>query len=156
MKLIVKISFFILCLCYGSTVQTQQKTKQDIEQDVWNTVKNINRHWAITENMDSLSLYIHSDMILISPDGTLQGKNNIIDAYRAYANYAKTVSFIEEKPFIRLYNDNKTAVVSYKNELKAKNPNGEVQIFQSKDMYTLVYENGRWYAVSQHYSFIKD
>ncbi len=122
---------------------------------VWNTVRSINRHWAITENMDSLGLFLHDDMVIFSPGGKerLQGKNNILSVYREYAQYAETISLSETEPVIQLYNDNKTAVVSYFSDFKIKIPGGEIQDFYCKDMYTLIFENKKWYAVAQHYSF---
>ncbi len=123
--------------------------------EAWNVVKSINRHWAITENLDSLGLLLHDDMVIFSPGGKerLQGKNNIISAYRAYAQYAETISLSETEPVIQLYNDNKTAIVSYFSDLRIKTSEGEIQDFYCKDMYVLICGDNGWHAVAQHYSF---
>ena len=151
----IKYLPIIFCLFFGCN--QLQKSDEKIKQDVWNTVKSINRYWAITENMDSLGLFLHDDMVIFSPGGKerLQGKNNIIKSYEDFAHYSETVSLSETEPVIQLYNGNKTAVVSYFGDLTIKTPEGKTQSFFSKDMYTLIFEKGRWQAVAQHYSFYK-
>ena len=150
--LIIILPLFASCI----NVQNNQNGTDDmIKQDIWNTVKNINRHWAFTENMDSLALFIHDDMVMFypGPKDRLEGKKNIIKSYQEYASYAETVKLEEIEPKIQLYNNNKLAIVSYYGELVIKTQEGEVQTFSVKDMYTLINENDKWYAVAQHYSF---
>ena len=105
--------------------------------------------------MDSLSLFLHDDMVIFSSGGKerLHGKSNIIKAYEEYARYAETVSMSETDSLIQLFSGNKTAIVTYFNDLTIKTPDGKIQSFFCKDMYTLILENGRWQAVAQHYSF---
>ena len=126
---------------------------ENIKHEVWNTVKTINRLWAITEDMDSLSLFIHDDMVLFSPDGKIYGKDKIINSYRDYSQYAETVSLKETEPLVLLHNRNKMAIVSYYCDLTIKTPDEEMQTFYCKDMYTLIFDKGKWIAVAQHYSF---
>ena len=127
---------------------------EKIKVDAWSAVTTINRHWAITENMDSLGLFIHSDMVIIFPDSKerMEGKSNIIESYRGYADYAQTIHFKETDPLIQLYNDNKTAIVTYYYDLEIRTPSGEIQKFTGRDMYTLIKEGNNWLAVAQHYS----
>jgi len=153
MKRIIYLIPIFVCFFFGCN--QNRKSDEKIKQDAWNTVKSINRHWAITENMDSLGLFLHEDMVIFSPGGRerLRGKKNIINAYEDFARYSETVSLSETEPVIHLYNGNKTAVVTYFGDLTIKTPEGKIQSFFSKDMYTLIFENGRWLAVAQHYSF---
>ena len=153
----IKYLSIIFCFFFGCFNNQSCPSDENIKQDAWNTVKSINRHWAITENMDSLSLFLHDEMVIFAPGGKerLRGKNDIIKAYEEYTQYAETVSLSETEPTIQLYNGNKTAVVSYFSDLTVKTPEGQIQSFFCKDMYTLVLENGRWQAVAQHYSFYK-
>ncbi len=145
MKLL--LFFFFLCIILSSF-------SLDIEEkEVWNTVRTINRHWAITENMDSLSLFIHNDMVLISPAGKQEGKENIIASYTNYVQAAETISIIERDPDIRIYKYNQTAVVTYYVDLKTKTIDGKEQTFTCLDMYTLIKVNGKWIAAAQYYSF---
>jgi len=158
MKKIISV-LFVLSLCFNyayAEADNPDPNTVNLKLQVWNTVKTINYHWAITEDMDSLALYIHNDMIIYAPGNKelSQGKEHIIRLYKAYAESAETLDLKEEEPVIYLYNENKTAVVSYLATLKIMTSNGKVETFQVKDMYTLVYENGRWYAVAQHYSFL--
>lgn len=136
----------------------QNNNIEKIKEDAWNTVKTINRHWAITENMDSLGLFIHPDMVIIFPDSKerMVGKSEIIKSYQSYADYAQTISLKETNPLIQLYNENKTAIVTYYYELEMQIPNGETQKFAGRDMYTLINDKGRWFAVAQHYSPIPE
>jgi ketosteroid isomerase-like protein len=145
---------FGLALFFFSSAFGQVDNTEKIKDNAWNTIKTINRHWAITENMDSLGLLIHPDMVIIFPDSNerMQGKSNIIESYSNYANYAQTISLIETDPLIQLYNENKTAIVTYYYDLEIKIPNGELQKFSGRDMYTLINEKGKWIAVAQQYS----
>ena len=131
---------------------------EDIKKEVWNAVTTINRHWAITENMDSLGLFIHPDMVVFYPDAKerMSGKSNIIESYRGYADYAQTIRFKETDPLIQLYNDNRTAVVTYYYDFEIKTPSGETEKFAGRDMYTLVKDGDTWIAVAQHYSPIPE
>jgi hypothetical protein len=150
----IKYLSIVFCFFFGCC---DNQSDEKIKQEAWNTVKSINRHWAITENMDSLRLFLHDDMVIFSPGGRerLRGKDNIIKSSEDFARYSETVSLSETEPVIQLYNGNKTAVVSYFGDLTIKTPDGEIQSFFCKDMYTLIFENGRWQAVAQHYSFYK-
>ncbi len=143
-----------LTLILISSGCSQNIPTEKVKDNVWNTVKTINRHWAITENMDSLGLFIHPEMVIIFPDSKerLQGKSKIIESYRSYGSYAQTISLKETHPLIQLYNDNKTAIVTYYYDLEIKIPNGEIQKFSGRDMYTLIFDKGKWVAVAQQYS----
>jgi len=145
---------FGLTLIFISSGFSQSDNTEKIKVDVWNTVKRINHHWAITEKMDSLGLFIHPDMVIIFPDSKerIQGKSKIIESYQSYANYAQTISLEETNPLIQLYNDNKTAIVTYYYDLEIKIPSGEIQKFSGRDMYTLIFDNSKWIAVAQQYS----
>jgi hypothetical protein len=149
-----KLILFALTLISFLSGFSQVDNSEKVKADAWNAVKMINRHWAITENMDSLGLFIHPDMVIIIPDAKerMQGKAKIIESYRSYANYAQTISLIETDPLIQLYNDTKTAVVTYYYDLEIKIPSGEIQKFTGRDMYTLIYNKDMWIAVAQQYS----
>lgn len=95
-------------------------------------------------------------MVLVSPDGMLHGKEEIINAYKVYAAYAETLDMEETEPLIQLYNKNTMAVVTYKNRLSIKTVDDKIESFSCRDMYTLIFEDGQWYAVAQHYSFLKN
>lgn len=144
----------LLCLLTGCGATSSQSGTQTA-QDAWSTVRTINRHWALTEDMDSLALHLHEDMVVVSPDGMLRGKRQIIDAYHTYADYAQTLQMEETEPVIQLYHDGKTAVVTYRNNLKIQTTDNRIESFSCRDMYTLVREAGEWRAVAQHYSFLK-
>jgi hypothetical protein len=151
----IKYLSIIFLFCVGCFDNHIRQTEENIKQTAWNTVKSINRHWAITENIDRLSLFLHDDMVIFSPGGKerVRGKDNIIKSYEDFARYSETVSLTETEPVIQLYNGNKTAVVSYFGDLTIKTSEDKIQSFSCKDMYTLVFENDRWQAVAQHYSF---
>ena len=139
-----------------SPKESKTNSEEIVKEEVWNTVKTINRLWAITEDMDSLALYLHDDMVLFYPEGKTVGKDKIIDDYKDYCAYAETVSLIESDPLVQLYNENKTAIVSYYNDLTVKMPDGSDHAFRSRDMYTLIYGVNKWVAVAQHYSFYSE
>ena len=153
MKIKYLLPIILVLIAFFSWYYLVNKTGT-IKDEVWNTVKTINRHWAITENMDSLGLYIHPDMVLINPETAerMQGKSDIIKSYRSYADYAQTISLKESDPLILLYNGNETAIVTYYYDLKIKDPGEKLHRFKGRDMYTLIRDNGQWLAVAQHFS----
>jgi len=138
----------------GAGVSGVVDSVEVIRGEVWKTVRGINRHWAVTEDMDSLALLLHPDMVMVSPDSKepIRGRKQIVESYRGYARYAQTVSLVEREPSVQLYHNNKTAVVTYLYDLVIKVPSGETQQYSGRDMYTLIFEGGRWVAVAQHYS----
>jgi ketosteroid isomerase-like protein len=140
---------FILCAASCGELPVEK-----VQQEAWQTVKTINRHWAITENLDSLSLYLHPDMILVAAEAKdrLDGRDKILESYRSYTRYARTLSLQELDPIIRIYNRGRSAVVTYNYDLEIETPAGESQRFTGRDMYTLVREKDRWQAVAQHFS----
>jgi len=150
-----RILFFLFLPCFllANALNTDEEKSGKLKQKAWQTVQTINRLWAITEDMDSLSLFVHDQMILISPGGVIQGKENIINSYRKYTESAETTHFLESEPFIQLYNHDQTVIISYDSDLKIKDAEGVVQSFRCRDMYTLIAENDRWIAVAQYYSF---
>jgi ketosteroid isomerase-like protein len=150
----MKIKYLSIIFCFLFGCNHVRQSDESIRPEAWNTVKSINRHWAITENMDSLRVFLHDDMVMFFPGGRerLRGKENIIQSYEDFARYSETISLNETEPVIQLYNGNKTAIVSYFGDLTIKTEWG-IQTFFCKDMYTLVFEDGRWQAVAQHYSF---
>jgi ketosteroid isomerase-like protein len=155
LHLAIFLSLFSGCVNGRNSQISSNETDDVVKQNVWNTVRSINKHLAFTENMDSLALFIHDDMVMFYPGGKnrLEGKENIMKSYKDYTSYAETIKLEETDPKIQLYNNNKIAVVTYYFDFVIKIPKGEIQTFSGKDMYTLVKENDRWYAVAQHYSF---
>lgn len=121
--------------------------------EVWNTVQTINSLWTTTENLDSLELFFHPDMIVIFPAlKEMNGRDEVMGMYRTYTELAETLSFQAQTPLIQLYNNNTTAVVTYPYELEIRLEDGSSRKATGRDVYTLVYEKGRWIAVAQHYS----
>ena len=138
----------------SSATMCQTGDEEQAKTEAWKTVRSINRHWAITENMDSPALFIHDDMIMIIPDvkDRVRGKAKIIESYRGYAQYAQTLSLKELNPAVQLYNNNQTAVVTYYYDLEIQTPTGEIQRFTGRDMYTFVRVLDAWIAVAQQFS----
>ena len=90
---------FILAFSFNG--HCQEDGTAVIKSEVWNTVRTINRHWTTTKDMDSLSLFIHPEMILIFPGSKeLQGKFKIIEMYQGYTSMVETISFEESNPII--------------------------------------------------------
>ena len=131
----------------------QDAGAERIKAEVWNTVKTINRLWTTTEDLDSLGLFIHPDMIIIFPGmKEMVGEEEVMGMYRTFTDLAETLSFQESTPVIQLFNNNTTAVVTYTYDLEIKLEDGAIRQATGRDLYTLVKESGRWVAVGQHYS----
>jgi len=153
MKLIATLPVASL-LFFSPPASSQTQTLIEPGQAAWNTVQTINRHWAITENMDSLALFLHKDMMMIAPEPKerLRGREAILDSYRSYTASARTISLKELNPIVQLYLNDSLAIVTYQYDLLIESADGKKQRFTGRDMYTLVYENDEWIAVAQHFS----
>ena len=147
-------TLIMLLLCIGTLpVCTACETPPEtLRQEAWSTVKTINRLWAIKEDADSLALFLHDDMVTITPQGQESGNATLIKSYRDYMQYAETISFTESTPSIQLFQDNRTAIVSYHGNMTIKNPEGRTETFSFKDMYVLILQDGKWIAIAQYYA----
>lgn len=120
--------------------------------DPWETVRALNRAWAVEGDCDRLRDYFHPDMVAITATDRdlLKGREACIAAWRKFVESAKVLRWTERDPDVRFFRDS-IAVVTYYYELSAE-IGGRKTDLAGRDMFVLVREGGRWWVAADHFS----
>jgi hypothetical protein len=110
----------------------------------------LNRLW-IEGDGGGPKRYFHRGMVALNPAeaGRLEGGDSCVAASRAFAAWAYIVSWRTSDPWARLFGG--TAVVAYRYELDCE-ADGQTLHLRGRDLMTLVWEEGRWQVVANHFS----
>src|SRR6266568_8354565 len=83
-----------------------------VECEVWQTVQALNRSWTEGKG-ELLGDYFHDKMVAITPTAgeRIEGKEDCIAAWKAFAETATIRSWEESEPKVTVFGD--TAVVTY-------------------------------------------
>ena len=124
-----------------------------VKEDVWQTVQALNRAWTEEGNADKLNDYFHKEMVAIPGNGRnrLEGRDACVAGWKSFVKAAKIHSFKEIDPKVQLYGNGKFAVVTYYYEISF-DMSGQTFTESGRDMFVLVYENGKWRVVADHFS----
>jgi uncharacterized protein (TIGR02246 family) len=129
-------------------VEATSMTPTEIE--VWQTVVAMNRAWT-SGHPEQLAGYFHEKMVAITPAGghRLEGREACIAAWTAFVEQAKIVSWVERDPLVTVFGE--AAVVTYYYDA-AVEMGGKRQTLAGRDMFFMVKEDGRWWAVADQFS----
>ena len=121
------------------------------ELEVWQTVVAMNRAWT-TGRVDELRDYFHVDMVAITPTDRdrLEGRVACIAAWAAFVEKANILDWKERDPKITVFEEN-AAVVTHYYEAKVE-MGGKLVELSGRDMFFMVKEAGRWWAVADQFS----
>jgi len=124
-----------------------------IKEQVWNRVKAINQAWTQEGRIDELKKYFHQDMVAIVPSDSsrLEGQTKCLNNWQEFALSTKINYFEESKPLVQIYNQGKTAIVTYYYEGSFE-MGGRTMILRGRDMMVLIKEKNQWYLVADHFS----
>jgi len=127
--------------------------ESSIKQEIWETVQNLNRLWTVEGNVEKLKNYFHKDMVAITPADRerLVGRDSCIASWKRFVDKAKILKFKEIEPDIQLFGEGKFGVVTYYYDITYE-ANGEIKNSQGRDMFVLVNEDGKWWAVADQFS----
>ena len=116
----------------------------------WATVRVINEAWT-RGNPDDLVHYFHRDMVAITASDRLrrEGGAACIAGWKAFAESARIHHWAEREPKVQIYGE--TAVVTYYYDIHFEMGGQRIET-GGRDMFVLVRENGRWWAVADQYS----
>lgn len=128
-------------------------TKRSLDADqasAWATVRAINEAWT-TGRPDDLAEYFHRDMVAITASDRLrrEGRAACLAGWKGFAESARVLYWDEREPLVQIYGD--TAIITYYYDMRFA-MRGEVVHTGGRDMFILVRENGRWWAVADQYS----
>jgi hypothetical protein len=125
-----------------------------IETEVWQFIRAMNRTWTEERNCEKLADYFHPHMVAIVPTTKerLVGRDLCIAGWKSFVDAAVIHRWDELDPLIQLYNDNQTAVVTYYYDMDVDMFGQQHLILKGRDMYTLVKEDGHWWVVADQFS----
>jgi ketosteroid isomerase-like protein len=120
------------------------------QREVIAFIKALNACWT-KGNVEQLRSYIHADMVAITPmdRNILQGRNACLASWKKFTEMAKIFSWEEKDIQVRLFAD--TAIVTYYYDMLIEMGGNELAL-SGRDMFTLIREGGRWWAVADQFS----
>ena len=125
----------------------------ELEQEVWRVVSDMNHAWAVDGDCRVLSDYFHENMvaITITDRERIEGRVACVAAWKAFVDMAQTHYFREIDPHVQVYAGGTCAVVTYYFEMSYSVGD---QTFSStgRDMFVLANENGKWWIVADQFS----
>lgn len=120
------------------------------QQEIWNTIRALNDAWT-QGHADRLVDHFHPQMVAITPVDRLrrEGADACIAGWKGFADAARIHHWKEIEPLIQVYGD--AAVVTYYYDIDFE-MNGQHLHQGGRDMFFLVRESGRWWAVADQFS----
>ena len=124
--------------------------EQATKDEVLAHVKALNETWTKGDG-SALRNYFHPNMVAITAtdQDILYGRDACLESWQAFARSAQIRRWEEIEPQVQLYGD--TAIVTYYYDM-AFDMDGENYAMGGRDMFVLVKENGRWWAVADQFS----
>lgn len=127
--------------------------KSKIKQEVWKTIQELNRAWAVDGNPDKLKNYFHKDMVAITPTdhNRVEGRDACIAGWKKFVETAKIHYWKEKDPKVQIHGNGKFAVVTYYWDMSCE-MGGQTIKTAGRDMFALVKEKGKWWVVADQFS----
>ena len=122
-------------------------------KEAWEFVQALNRAWVVERDADALSDYFHERMVAISASDRERrvGRAACVADWKGFVEAATILRFEQREPLVHVYADGRCAVVSYYYDM-AFEIGGQTIQAAGRDMFTLAREDGRWWAVADHFS----
>lgn len=120
------------------------------ELDVLDFIASLNACWTKGDPED-LREYFHQDMVAVTPVDREPrvGREACVAGWADFARSTDIQSWTERGHRVRIFGD--AAVVTYFYELRCRMGNVE-RTLDGRDMFFLVREGGRWWAVADQFS----
>lgn len=121
-----------------------------LETEALAFVKALNEAWT-KGNVDRLQDYFHPDMVAVTATdrNILYGKDACFAAWHNFASNAAIHHWTEVDPKVRIFGN--TAIVTYYFDMSF-DMQGQTVDLNGRDMFVLVKEDGRWWAVADQFS----
>jgi hypothetical protein len=121
-----------------------------LKDEIWQTVQALNKAWT-GGNPGALKDYFHKDMVAITATDRerLDGRESCIASWSAFIKAAKIHYWKEIEPKIQIYGN--AAVVTYYFETSF-DMGGQTITMGGRDMFVMVEDNGKWWAVADQFS----
>ncbi len=128
-------------------------TPNNEEEEVLAVVREMNQLWTTGNTPEKLDRYFHRDMIAACAGETefRVGQKTCIAGWTSFCNNVSDLSFTELQPRVKVFPENKTAVVAYHYECQFTQQ-GQKRILKGRDLFTLIKVSDRWQVISDHFS----
>jgi len=123
---------------------------QSPETEVLEFIARLNACWTAGDP-EELREYFHQDMVAVTPVDREPrvGREACVAGWAGFARSAQIRSWAERGHRVRIFGD--AAVVTYFYELRCRMGGAELTL-DGRDLFFLVRENGRWWAVADQFS----
>ncbi len=130
---------------------------EKIKEEIWKTVQDINRAWAVQGDAAKLTNYFHKDMVVISPMDGIQGEGGevCVNSYRAFIEAAQIHHMEESDPKIQIYKEGEVAIVTYNFDI-AYDMEGKSIRESGQEMFVMTKEDGKWWVTTKVLLSYKD
>ncbi len=127
--------------------------KSKVEHEVWKTVQELNRAWAVDGKPERLKNYFHKNMVAITPTDNkrVKGGRACVRGWKNFVQSTKIHYWNELDPEINIFGNGKFAVVTYYWDMSYE-VEGKTIKAGGRDMFALVNEKGKWWAVADQFS----
>jgi len=124
-----------------------------LHHEIWKTVKDMNRAWALEGNIAALNDFFHPDMVAITPASPerLIGRDACIAGWKSFVDAATILAWREYDQRVRTFCEDRIAVVTYFYETRVE-MGGTKSLLRGRDMMTLVKEGGKWLLIADQFS----
>ncbi|TRW93174.1 nuclear transport factor 2 family protein [Candidatus Methylobacter oryzae] len=121
-----------------------------VQQEIWTTIRALNDAWT-KGNPDDLANYFHRNMVAITSTDRMRREGGVdcIAGWKGFAEATRIHHWRETDPVIHVYGD--ASVVAYYFDI-AFDMNGQTFNSAGRDMFFMVKEEGRWWAVGDQFS----
>ena len=138
----------LFCKAASSSAKTRRTVVEDtskIKDEVWETVRSVNREW-LGYDMEALRVLCHPDVVIVAPGfgRRSEGRQASLSSYEGFISMATVKHFKEADPTIDLCED--TAVVTYALEIEA-DVNGQPYTEKGRELHVLKRTDDRWLSI---------
>lgn len=129
------------------------ETMSEPARGAWEFVQALNRVWTEQKSPERLADYFHERMVAISPADRqrIEGRAACVAAWKQFVDTVPIHSWTVTDPDVQLFADGRCAVVSYYYTMDV-DMRGRRVTLAGRDLFTLAFEHGRWWAVSDQFS----
>ncbi|MCX6149541.1 MAG: nuclear transport factor 2 family protein [Ignavibacteriales bacterium] len=124
-----------------------------IKEEILGILEKLNRSWAVEHNTEKLKEYFHENMVVLEPGRKerREGRKECIDGWKNFVEATKIHYWKESDHKVQLYGDGKFAVVTYYWDM-SYDMNDQTFTLGGRDMFVMVKEDGKWWAVADQFS----
>ncbi len=125
----------------------------ETQEQIWKMIQEMNRKWTVENKADELKNYFHESMVAITPTDLkrIEGRENCVAGWKKFTENVKIHFWKELDQKVQVYGEGKFAIVTYYYDMSF-DMGGQTINTKGRDMFSLIYENGKWLVVANQFS----